>query len=219
MSCSVIAWSEFESLQDVELTEIPQAVTDFPSAAFARELIMAYPEAKVTLNTRPVDAWFRSVDETIGQALRSRSFDFFSLAGDPFFSRWWPMVKSMWSGFFGTMPCGRPMLRENELKLAFHTHYAMVSAMVPPERLYLKKITEGWEGMCEFLGKPVPSVPYPRTNDRAEFKEAMGVMAKAGVVRLIKMALKGLAFALTLVVTLWSLIVLLRKAGAEGSDL
>jgi hypothetical protein len=29
---------------------------------------------------------------------------------------------------------------------------------------------EGWEPLCNFLGKPIPDVPYPRVNDNAEFQ-------------------------------------------------
>lgn len=35
-----------------------QAVTDFPAVLFARELIQAYPEAKVILTNRDVDSWY-----------------------------------------------------------------------------------------------------------------------------------------------------------------
>lgn len=34
-----------------------QAVCDWPAVAFAKELIEAYPEAKVILTTRDVDSW------------------------------------------------------------------------------------------------------------------------------------------------------------------
>jgi hypothetical protein len=38
-----------------------------PGAAFARELVAAYPEAKVILNTRSdMGPWFRSFGATIG---------------------------------------------------------------------------------------------------------------------------------------------------------
>jgi hypothetical protein len=42
-------------------------ISDLPGAAFARELIAAYPEAKVILNTRSdMGPWFRSFGATIG---------------------------------------------------------------------------------------------------------------------------------------------------------
>lgn len=42
-------------------------ISDLPAAAYARELIAAYPEAKVILNTRPdMDGWYRSFASTLG---------------------------------------------------------------------------------------------------------------------------------------------------------
>lgn len=38
-----------------------EAITDSPGTLFARELIQAYPEAKVILNRRDVDSWHRSM--------------------------------------------------------------------------------------------------------------------------------------------------------------
>ena len=34
-----------------------QAICDWPAVAFAKELIEAYPEAKVIMTTRDVDSW------------------------------------------------------------------------------------------------------------------------------------------------------------------
>lgn len=34
-----------------------QAVCDWPAVAFAKELIEAYPDAKIVLNTREIDSW------------------------------------------------------------------------------------------------------------------------------------------------------------------
>ena len=36
-----------------------QAVSDWPACAFAKELIEAYPEAKVILTNRDVDSWHK----------------------------------------------------------------------------------------------------------------------------------------------------------------
>ena len=46
------------------------AVTDAPASVFAAEMIRAYPDAKVILNTRcDIDAWYHSaIDNLAGQA-------------------------------------------------------------------------------------------------------------------------------------------------------
>src|SRR5271155_3453576 len=42
-----------------------QAVCDWPAVAFAKELIEAYPEAKVILTGRDVDPWHASTMRTV----------------------------------------------------------------------------------------------------------------------------------------------------------
>lgn len=59
------------------------AVTDLPASSFAGELIDAYPEAKVIINYREdLDAWLRSLDDTILRLHRSR-FTWFLHWWDP----------------------------------------------------------------------------------------------------------------------------------------
>ena len=48
---------EFGKEQWDQLLGHCQAVCDWPAVAFAKELIEAYPEAKVLITTRDVDSW------------------------------------------------------------------------------------------------------------------------------------------------------------------
>jgi hypothetical protein len=41
----------------------------------------------------------------------------------------------------------------------------MVKEMVPPEKLLVMQLKEGWEPLCKFLSVPVPDEPLPRAND------------------------------------------------------
>lgn len=43
----------------------------------------------------------------------------------------------------------------------------MVRGMVPKERLLEWSVEDGWEPLCEFLGKPVPDEPFPHENAAA----------------------------------------------------
>lgn len=47
------------------------ACTDFPSAAFPVELAEAYPEAKIILNQRPVELWYKSTMNTANALIES----------------------------------------------------------------------------------------------------------------------------------------------------
>ena len=40
----------------------------------------------------------------------------------------------------------------------------MIRGLVPPDRLLEWDISDGWEPLCKFLGKPVPDIPFPHAN-------------------------------------------------------
>jgi hypothetical protein len=42
---------------------------------------------------------------------------------------------------------------------------------VPPEKLLVFEVRQGWGPLCEFLGKPVPEQPFPHVNDTQAFKD------------------------------------------------
>ena len=45
---------------------------------------------------------------------------------------------------------------------------------VPPERLLVYDVKEGWEPLCRFLDRPVPAdTAFPRLNDRVFFQRVM----------------------------------------------
>jgi hypothetical protein len=43
----------------------------------------------------------------------------------------------------------------------------MVRGLVPEERRLEWTVEDGWEPLCEFLGKPVPDEPFPHANSAA----------------------------------------------------
>jgi hypothetical protein len=46
-------------------------------------------------------------------------------------------------------------------------HNAHVRKVVPKERLLEWEVTQGWEPLCEFLGKKAPDTAFPRINEGA----------------------------------------------------
>jgi hypothetical protein len=50
-------------------------------------------------------------------------------------------------------------------------HHEAVKQSIPPERLLVWDVTEGWEPLCEFLEVDVPDDPFPHANDRDTFLE------------------------------------------------
>ncbi|KAI1658732.1 hypothetical protein F4813DRAFT_395613 [Daldinia decipiens] len=139
-----------------------QAVCDWPACAFAKELIEAYPEAKVVLTGRDVDSWHASTMQTVywrAMDPELRILSRFSWAA----SMYYPMLKKFFDTFFeGNFP--------EKGKAIFTRHYAEVKAMVPEEKLLEYRVTDGWEPLCKFLGDSVPTdCPFPNVNDNKNF--------------------------------------------------
>ena len=61
----------------------------------------------------------------------------------------------------------------------YQQHIEEVKAAVPPGRLLVFSVDQGWEPLCQFLGVAVPSTPFPNVNDRAAIKEVIAKLTKA----------------------------------------
>jgi hypothetical protein len=144
--------------------------TDWPGGYFYRELMDAYPDAKVLLSVREGESWERSFRETIVEmsygesvmALVSRAREQI----DPTWAEYQALVSRMFWGPQGTFANGH---EPQQLIEQMHAHNEQVKRTVPPERLLVWKVTDGWEPLCEFLGVAVPDEPLPHANDRGTF--------------------------------------------------
>lgn len=135
-----------------------ESAVDWPTAGFYRELLAAYPTAKFILTHRSPESWVESFSETIYKAMAGKD------QAPAEMQAWLEMSTGVISktGF----PSG---LDADSLKRAFSAHNDAVKAAIPAKQLLVYQVKEGWKPLCEFLGVPVPSEPFPRTNDRAEF--------------------------------------------------
>jgi len=50
----------------------------------------------------------------------------------------------------------------------YRAHIRKVQRVIPEEKLLIFRIKDGWEPLCQFLGVPVPTTPFPVTNSRKE---------------------------------------------------
>lgn len=145
-----------------------RSAVDWPTAAFPRELIAAYPDAKVLLSSRSVESWWESISQTILAVL---------LAPDS-----WPDEQRKWLEMVSRVvdrSLGGRTDREGAMA-AFDEHEAAMKAMVPDGNLLVFRAKDGWEPLCEFLEVPVPEGPFPRSNSRQEFFELLASGGEAG---------------------------------------
>lgn len=148
-----------------------QATVDWPGGFFWRELMEAYPDAKVLLSVRDPEKWEPSFRETIwdmghGGSLLHLMSSARALV-DPQWRRYVDFVERMFWGPDGTFAAGHE--QPQQLIDAAIAHNEAVKAAVPADRLLVWSVSEGWGPLCEFLQVPEPEQPLPHVNDRETF--------------------------------------------------
>ena len=138
-----------------------RSTLDWPACSFWAELAVHHPAAKVLLTVRDPDAWYESVMAT-GYKIMVRLQELADERGEVE-----PLNLLVHRGqLLDVFPD-----RDRAIDL-FLRHNAVVTATVPPERLLVFDVAQGWEPLCEFLGVAVPDAPFPSRNDPREFWRA-----------------------------------------------
>jgi hypothetical protein len=141
------------------------AALDWPATAFWREIVAAYPDARVILTVRDEASWYASFRDTIldksqglapPKALPLRAI--YDVTREVIIER-----------TFG----GRAADMRHAIDV-FRNHNAEIVAEIPPERLLVYDLAGGWEPLCRFLDLPVPTSPFPHVNTRSAFQSHYG---------------------------------------------
>jgi hypothetical protein len=155
------------------------AAVDNPTSCVWRELMAAYPDAKVllTLHPRGPEAWYESTIDTIyftENVWQFKVVEWFT----PFGRKMGDMSRKLiWQRTLkGTM--------ENKARAIaqYKQHIEDVKAAVPPEKLLIFSVAEGWAPLCRFLGLPVPATPFPNVNDREDVKKIIREITKGAYI-------------------------------------
>ncbi len=168
-------WDRIGDGEPVEWEEIfgpYRSTTDAPGVYFWRQLMARYPDAKLVLTERDPESWCDSMAATIFSP-QHRAL----LQGSPIGAIVAKLARLSWSGRDDALRSGPPS-RETMIEL-FRTHSAAVRAEVPPERLLVYRVSQGWGPLCAFLGVPVPEADFPRLNNAEAFHE-LGPAANGG---------------------------------------
>eukprot|EP01064_Diplonema_japonicum_P013512 TRINITY_DN2107_c0_g2_i3.p1 TRINITY_DN2107_c0_g2~~TRINITY_DN2107_c0_g2_i3.p1 ORF type:complete len:241 (+),score=70.73 TRINITY_DN2107_c0_g2_i3:33-725(+) len=167
-------WSALADGDDLwnEVYEGFDAAVDWPTTAFYRQLAEKHPDAKVVLTVRDPEAWYDSANNTIFAI-----FNLLPLWIDMLTGFRTMLDKTIWTGAFH----GRFADKEYAIRM-FNEHIADVKRTIPADRLLIFRATDGWEPLCTFLDKPIPSKPYPHSNERTFLR---GVVRKLQVLRAV----------------------------------
>jgi len=149
------------------------AALDFPASLFWRQLMTAYPEARVILTHHPrgSDAWYQSALETIYANTRKQAADAGAKGFSADFSAM--MEEVVWQHVFG----GNFTDRDTAIA-RYQAHSETVRAEVPADRLLVFSADQGWDPLCDFLGMDTPDVAFPFQNTRAEMTRNLARMER-----------------------------------------
>lgn len=157
------------------------ATVDNPGCCVWRELVAAYPGAKVllTLHPRGAEAWYESTVDTIY-----------------FTETLWQWKVLEWLTPFGRKfgAVSRKLIWQRSLQgtmsdkaraiARYNAHIEEVKAAVPPDKLLIFKVTDGWAPLCAFLGVAQPKEDFPNLNDRASIKQTIGGIMRGAYITL-----------------------------------
>lgn len=132
------------------------AVTGQPCSYFPEDILAAYPDALVIINTREPAAWYHSYQTFFATLTKLRRFLWFS----PRIRAIYRLMKTMvFDGFFSGRIDDKAFVMEKLESL-----HARAAKLVPPERILVFDVTEGWKPLCDFLKVPAPDEPFPHLN-------------------------------------------------------
>lgn len=153
-----------------------QAAVDFPSALFYKQMMEAYPDAKVILTVRETEKWYESVYESVWKPTRDpESFKKMFNDNDG------KLHELLFhSEFMKNLEDKEATIRE------FEKHTEEVKATVPSDKLLIFSIKEGWEPLCKFLDVDIPSIPFPRVNDRQSLVRKLEAAEEGGIASVSK---------------------------------
>ncbi|KAE8362911.1 hypothetical protein BDV27DRAFT_165779 [Aspergillus caelatus] len=125
--------------------------SDTPAIAFADDLIEAYLEAKVVLLERDIDSWYESWMKSV---IKNTYDPFVTVIYhiDRFFTH--PIGRIHKTTLQGWLGISNPEDARRKSKAKYRQHYERVRSITPKDRLLEYKLSDGWEPLCEFLGKP-----------------------------------------------------------------
>ena len=144
-----------------------------PLALFYKEVSAAYPDAKFLLNTRDPHSWYRSMRMAI---IKPRSylekppiswiFSLFSIEQN---KQRFHRVRALSAEKLGLNHSSwSAVYAGEEAAVSFFTSWQdLMIRTIPPEKLLIYNVKEGWEPLAKLLDMEVPDEPFPQINDGA----------------------------------------------------
>jgi len=148
-----------------------------PTFCFWEQIAQMYPNARVILTVRNEDDWWQSVryaeslmhKDLPGAPLRHgslmRCFERFLM---PSYHRYCQVLRFAWATTLGARALESGDLNESVARSSYRKHNSYVKETLGKgltaegnPRLLVYNVHDGWEPLCEFLGRDLPEVEFP----------------------------------------------------------
>ena len=155
-----------------------ESTIDWPGCSFWEELIEVYPDAKVLLNVRDFDGWFKSFNNTI-YAVRKAA-----MAGEmPEDANRPQPSPELWE-VIGHLVYEHDLEGKvddpDALRKLYNDRIETIKQRVPAERLTIFELgKDGWETLADMCGVEAPTTEFPHLHDTDEFRAEFGLPALA----------------------------------------
>ncbi|KAL2027113.1 hypothetical protein VTO58DRAFT_111204 [Aureobasidium pullulans] len=150
------------------------SVCDTPMNLLVKELIEAYPEAKVILTTRDPAKWRKSIENSILIIDKWRVWGYL------------PLISPDCAAFIKMMHKMDEVMDGYSIA-ALNRHNAGIREVVPEEKLLEFTLGEdGWKELCEFIELPQPEGEFPNVNDGKLFATMHVVLINIWVIKALK---------------------------------
>lgn len=169
-----------------------EATVDAPACFYHTELAAEFPDALVVLTVRDPERWYDSTMSLMAVVKPLRPL----ARVIPKLGQFLGLVDGLTDEFL------TPSREKAAVLSAVAWHNAAVQQAVPPERLLVFRVPDGWEPLCAFLDREVPRAPFPHLNEgshtvRARLRDLfLGGPARVGLAVLAVFVASGVVWLL-----------------------
>lgn len=152
----------------------------------------AYPQAKVILVERDVETWYPSFERTL--IVSNDMPSWVRTALEALNEKMWKLRFIIPGIMKGQFRASDPTEWRKNAKTVYKEHYAEIRKVLAaqPERLLDYQLGTGWKPICDFLGKDIPDVAFPRVNESRQHDEMVKIalmqMAQSSILAALKIA-------------------------------
>ena len=142
------------------------AVVDIPGNLFWEEILETFPDCKVILSERDEDSWIQSwinqLEMIRAARVGIRAFIAYKL------SQTARKLRYVGNSYFTALLGSTNTKSTCVFRKRYRMHNHRVKSIVPPERLLVFNVKQGWKPLCDFLGCEVPTSAFPHENIKGE---------------------------------------------------